>query len=296
MFAVLQRKTFMEALRVDDRLEVGRLLGRWPSLGSLALSDRFRPAEDADLNRLYPIRQRVGETLAPVHVVLARDDVETLRLLLDGGLVPLVPEDGPSLLNLAAVVRTSLGCLRLLLERAEPGAVDRVTGFGTPLHEACHEGGVEAVRLLLDAGARLDTRAEMSGDTPLHYAARRAEPAITRLLIERSADLNAANAHGKTPLDIEPEWTPERSAAISESWTLLKAAGAKHSPEVEARLEKNRADAARENAERARVETRCRSGQHRWQIQKTTTHLRAGDAYKMNMTSRCQDCGVTRTV
>ena len=43
-------------------------------------------------------------------------------------------------------------------------------GRHTPLHDACRGGHVECARLLLAAGASLNTK-DMMGDTPLHLAA-----------------------------------------------------------------------------------------------------------------------------
>jgi ankyrin repeat protein len=52
----------------------------------------------------------------------------------------------------------------------------------TPLHRAAAFGGVETVQVLIDAGARLDTR-DMNGDTPLSWASWYLRPAsILRLL------------------------------------------------------------------------------------------------------------------
>ena len=48
-------------------------------------------------------------------------------------------------------------------------------------------------------------RADTRGNTPLHHAARCAEPIIAALLIDASADPDAVNADGATPLAVACE-------------------------------------------------------------------------------------------
>ncbi|WP_425396687.1 ankyrin repeat domain-containing protein [Aeoliella sp.] len=76
----------------------------------------------------------------------------------------------------------------------------------TPLHWPAHNGFVEIVQLLLDAGADVHAQ-ELGcyGGTPLHWASEH-EPAVVRLLLERGADVNSVNQreesdfYGITPL------------------------------------------------------------------------------------------------
>ena len=68
-----------------------------------------------------------------------------------------------------------------------------------PLHAAILIGSTEAVRALLEAGARLDAT-NRSGYTPLHYAAIFGRAAIAAELIRRGAPVNVPDRDGKTPL------------------------------------------------------------------------------------------------
>jgi serine/threonine-protein phosphatase 6 regulatory ankyrin repeat subunit B len=76
----------------------------------------------------------------------------------------------------------------------------------TPLHWAGHNGFVEIVRVLLDAGADIEAdEIGCFGGKPLHFASEH-EPEVVRLLVERGADVNSRNVlpggdfEGATPL------------------------------------------------------------------------------------------------
>ena len=138
----------------------------------------------------------------------------------------------------------------LLLDR-DADVEARDEGYGaTPLHWAAGGGRTAVAALLLDAGADLEARDEV-GWTPLHWAAgfsrfwlvhmeidRAVEPPspdvvpplptpfmfgregfleVTRLLLDRGADLEARNGDGHTPLDLaEANDHPEVAALLRE--------------------------------------------------------------------------------
>jgi ankyrin repeat protein len=105
----------------------------------------------------------------------------------------------------ALLIAVTLPDLRLLRTLIGKGAdVNRAYGGVTPLIAATrdsYQGRPEAVTTLLANGA--DPRhADATGNTPLHHAARCAEPIVAALLVDASADLNAVNAEGLTALGI----------------------------------------------------------------------------------------------
>jgi PhnB protein len=68
------------------------------------------------------------------------------------------------------------------------------------LIEAVNQGELERVRAVLDANGELVNQRDESGATPLHYATLNGYREITRLLIERGADINSADRQfGATP-------------------------------------------------------------------------------------------------
>ncbi|RMF42751.1 MAG: NAD(P)H-hydrate dehydratase [Planctomycetota bacterium] len=69
----------------------------------------------------------------------------------------------------------------------------------TPLHWPCHNGHVEIVEMLLDAGADIEAE-EIGcyGGKPLHWASEHA-PEVVRLLLERGAEVDSVNAYPASP-------------------------------------------------------------------------------------------------
>ena len=69
-----------------------------------------------------------------------------------------------------------------------------------PLHGAPGAGQIEAVKLLLSAGAEIDARDDR-GRTPLHEAARKGRVEVAEYLIGAGAQPNLTDGLGQTPLD-----------------------------------------------------------------------------------------------
>jgi len=70
----------------------------------------------------------------------------------------------------------------------------------TLLQYAAIRGKTEAVKSLLEAGAKVDEKDDESGCTALHHAARFGKKNVAELLIARGADINAKDKQGHTPL------------------------------------------------------------------------------------------------
>jgi len=92
--------------------------------------------------------------------------------------------------------------LEFLLQRGATDMLDEPCCGHRPLHRAIRmtreqgDVGYEMSRLLLEHGAKPN----MGGDSPLHEAAASACSAAVGLLLDHSADPNATNAMGQTPL------------------------------------------------------------------------------------------------
>jgi hypothetical protein len=116
---------------------------------------------------------------------------------------------------------------------------------GERLHDAVRMNDRETVIALLDSGVSIESRLPATGWTPLFWSCLQSNAEMTRLLIERGAEVNVRARDGRTPLisavGLRPEFfdasgTPVQieSPDPAEVVRLLLAAGA----EVDVRDEK----------------------------------------------------------
>ncbi len=89
--------------------------------------------------------------------------------------------------------------VKLLNAGANPNSSD-ITGW-TPLHYAAYHNSSEAVILLLNHHANPNAAAN-NGWTPLHSAASHNYTTITNLLIQHNADPDATTTTGQTPYQL----------------------------------------------------------------------------------------------
>ena len=87
------------------------------------------------------------------------------------------------------------------------GPGDIREGIAPPFREASNRNPVDAVKLLLEAGADPDAKTP-DGDTALHLAAFGGKLDIVRALVEGGADMNVKDAAGKTALQVVSEQAP----------------------------------------------------------------------------------------
>ncbi|KAL8721101.1 MAG: hypothetical protein Q9181_007781, partial [Wetmoreana brouardii] len=143
-----------------------------------------------------------GQTAA-IRAVISNKP-ECLKALIDFGAdLDACDKYGNTPLHRAAMERdtSALPLLHLLLDHAaELEAVDE-QGF-TPLHIAALSGVKEAVQVLLDRGAMVDTKTEFY-ETALCLAAKSLNFAIAKILVEHGADPNFSTLdERRTPLHL----------------------------------------------------------------------------------------------
>ena len=121
-----------------------------------------------------------------------------------------------------------------------PGVVNSYAYDGwTPLHLAAFFGRREAAERLLAAGAALSARSTNSmRNTPLHAAVAGGRTDVALLLIQRGAEVNAADSGRHTPLHIAAE---NGNAAVVES--LLTHGADAHAVDAEDKTPLSRAAA-----------------------------------------------------
>jgi ankyrin repeat protein len=87
------------------------------------------------------------------------------------------------------------------------GPGDIREGIAPPFREASNRNPVDAVKVLLEAGADPDAKTP-DGDTALHLAAFAGKLDIVRALVEGGADMSTKDAAGKTALQVVSEQAP----------------------------------------------------------------------------------------
>jgi len=99
-----------------------------------------------------------------------------------------------------------MAVVRLLLEKGadiDSKAKGKIVAGMTPLSYAAQNGHTAVVRLLLEKGADIDSKAKgkiVAGMTPLSFAAKNEHMAVVRLLLERGADVNSKDISDTTAL------------------------------------------------------------------------------------------------
>jgi ankyrin repeat protein len=136
--------------------------------------------------------QRLPNGESPLMAALYRGHADVVEALIDAG---------AELDVFAAAATGRVDALR----RALADSTTDVVGYDgwTPLHLAAFFGHLDAARVLLDAGARVDAVSQNSlANTPLHAATAGKHADVAVLLLDHGADPRATDAGGYTPLDI----------------------------------------------------------------------------------------------
>ena len=154
---------------------------------------------------LVPFLVGAGASPPPDPVIEAarRGDVVALeRLLEQGADANSARGDGMTALHFAAELG-HVEAVRILLQAGADVAAGTRIGHYTPLHLASRGGHVAVAKSLLEAGADARATTTSSGSTPLHLAASSAGGGaeLIALLAEHGADVNAREVSaGQTPL------------------------------------------------------------------------------------------------
>ena len=165
------------------------------------------------------VNVRDGSGTTPLLAATAAGDSATVKILLDQGAGVNVAEQvgngsgangNTPLMNAAG--EANVESIRMLLAKgADVNAIGAAKGFEvkngplalgllTPLHLAAGSGGgPEAVKLLLDAGAKVNAL-DVRGMTPLMIAVAtdRADPRVVKLLLDKGADPRIQSKAGET--------------------------------------------------------------------------------------------------
>lgn len=199
------QEEFLKAVDTNNMGKVQALLKSNPTItGKEAALSRAIQTENSEMVRLLisnnvDINVRYSETLETPLIIAVKQNTsnEIITLLLNAGADTNVSEiHGMTPLRLA-VDKDNVEAVKLLLDA---GANTEVFWNGmTPLMEASQEGYTAVVRLLLEVGANPNFT-NISGNTPLMAAAHYGKVDVIELLLSHGANINAQNSHGFTPL------------------------------------------------------------------------------------------------
>ena len=90
-----------------------------------------------------------------------------------------------------------------------------------PLNDAAKKGDLGEIRRLIQEGMEVNATDKITGDTPLHAAARWGHTALAEMLIDKGAEIDTRTLDMETPLDLAVRKGHQRVA------NLLKKHGAK---------------------------------------------------------------------
>lgn len=134
----------------------------------------------------------------PLYLAVHRGHMAAaVALLVAGADTRLSPVHG-SVVHIAAY-KGHVGILRALIEHGADVEAADFPRKETALHDAAKQNKIEAVDVLLAAGANIEAR-NHKGWTPLHGAAIYASRDTVVSLLKHGADVNAKDDHGETPL------------------------------------------------------------------------------------------------
>jgi ankyrin repeat protein len=125
---------------------------------------------------------------------------EEVAAALRAGASPVAERKPYTALHIA-VCRKRVEIARMLLEAGAPVDTTNYYYRRTPLHYAVEVEGETCAKLFVERGADVRAR-DANGGTPLSFAARANNVAAIRLLASRGAEVDTPNDSGRTPISI----------------------------------------------------------------------------------------------
>ena len=167
-----------------------------------AVQRRDKQVVTSLLKKQVDVNAPQGDGATALHWAVYFDDAETTALLIRAGAKVNVRNSyGVSPFALAAEQGNAPIIEQLMKAGADPDdPVNYVNAGETPLMHAARAGSVDAVNLLVRAGARINARATWNGQTALMWAAAEGHAPVVQALIEGGADIFARSNAGTSPI------------------------------------------------------------------------------------------------
>ena len=143
-----------------------------------------------------------GDGATALHWAVYLDDADVTALLIRAGADVTAPNNyGVTPLGLASKNGNAAIITQLIRADADPNdSLQAVNAGETPLMLAARTGQVDAVRVLLDVGARVNAKETWNGQSALMWAAAEGHISVVQMLIDRGADIRARSNSGATAL------------------------------------------------------------------------------------------------
>lgn len=143
------------------------------------------------------------DSSSPLHWAVEANNVGLTRMLLEAGADPAAMTRYNITPMALAAGQGNATIIGLLLDAGEDAGVDANSTSHegqTALMSAALNGRADAIRLLLDHGAVVDTAEPLRGQTALMWAAGEGNAEAIDILVEAGADVNRTSTGGFTPL------------------------------------------------------------------------------------------------
>ena len=161
-------------------------------------------------NELFTLLLKAGveimpgpDNVTPLLLAAEQNYLEKAKILLDYKAKIEIGKESNGFTPLhIAVYYNHIEMTRLLLKHTEnPDATKTKDGL-TPLFIAAIQENYEILNILVAKKCNIDTQDEIYGNTPLIHALQQKKLQMAQKLVSLGANINAANAHGATPLII----------------------------------------------------------------------------------------------
>jgi ankyrin repeat protein len=160
-----------------------------------------KQAVQALLKRKADVNVAAPDGATALHWTVYAEDAETTALLLHAGAnVNVRNMYGVSPLAIAAKQANPHILEQLMKAGADPNdPINYINADETPLMHAARAGNVDAVRMLLIAGAKVNARESWNGQSAIQWAAAEGHSAVVEALVEGGADIRQRSNAGTTP-------------------------------------------------------------------------------------------------